>query len=82
MPPPLINHQIFSLPHPKNKSHYQLCCSLRKRCTNRYICSNDSPISLKLFAPVITIFPETKIKKAILGLFSLYTNPGNSSGIN
>ena len=32
------------------------------------------------FAPVITTFPETKIKKTTLGLSRRYINPGKSSG--
>ena len=32
------------------------------------------------FAPVQTIFPELKIKVAVLGRFNLKTNPGNCSG--
>jgi len=40
--------------------------------TGRYYC-----ITL---APVMTIFPETKISSTIFGCFMRYINPGNSSG--
>jgi len=30
---------------------------------------------------VQTIFPELKIRVAVLGFFSLYTSPGNCSGL-
>lgn len=32
------------------------------------------------FAPVRTIFPDTKISSTILGCFIRYISPGNSSG--
>ena len=40
----------------------------------------ESKIIYFTLAPVITIFPDTKIRSTIFGCFILYISPGNSSG--
>jgi len=64
-----MNQDIKRLILMKNDQVWTM--ALRKRWTILYICSKLSMIYRELLAPVTTTLPDTKIKKAILGFFSL-----------